>query len=309
MPIVLITGGTGLIGNALTKQLVDKGYHVIILSRKKNVTPANALINYTTWDVEKQTIDADAVKQADYIVHLAGASVADKRWSERRKKEIIESRTKSSALLVKALSEVPNKVKAVISASATGWYGEDEKKFRGQKGFTEDAPADNAFLGETCRLWEESIQPVEALDKRLVKLRTGIVLSNNGGALKEFKKPIKAGVAAVLGNGKQVVSWIHIDDLCRLFIYAIEHENVRGSYNAVAPNPVTNKDLTIRLADKLKGSFYIPLHVPAFIIRLMLGGMSIEVLKSVTVSSEKARDAGFTFLYPSLEVALNQLTA
>jgi hypothetical protein len=199
-------------------------------------------------------------------------------------------------------------VKAVISASATGWYGADEKKFRGKKGFTEDAAADTEFLGETCKQWEESISPVERLGKRLVKLRTGIVLSNDGGALKEFKKPIKAGVAAVLGNGKQLVSWIHIDDLCRLFIYAMEKE-IKGVYNAVAPGPVTNKELMLKLASKMRGSFFIPLHVPAFVIRLLFGEMSIEVLKSVTVSSEKVREAGFTFLYPSIEVALNDLTS
>jgi uncharacterized protein (TIGR01777 family) len=256
--------------------------------------------------VDKQTIDEDAIKKADYIIHLAGAGVADKRWTEKRKKEIIESRTLSSALLVKALAEIPNNVKAVISASATGWYGADDKKFRGKKGFTEDAPADKEFLGETCRLWEESISPVERLGKRLVKLRTGIVLSNDGGALKEFKKPIKAGVAAVLGNGKQIVSWIHIDDLCRMFIYSIQ-KDVRGVYNAVAPNPISNKELIIGLATKMKGSFYIPLHVPAFIIKLVFGELSIEVLKSVTVSSNKVREAGFTFLFPSIEVALDDL--
>jgi uncharacterized protein (TIGR01777 family) len=307
MQTVLITGGTGLVGTALTKHLVDKGYHIIILSRSGNKKSENPSVSYAQWNVEKQTIDEDAVRKADYIIHLAGAAVADKRWSEKRKKEIVQSRTLSGALLVKGLAEIPNNVKAVISASATGWYGADEKKFRGKKGFTEDAAADTEFLGETCRQWEESISPVERLGKRLVKLRTGIVLSNDGGALKEFKKPVKAGVAAVLGNGKQVVSWIHIDDLCRLFLYVIE-KDVRGVYNAVAPNPVTNKELMLKLATKMRGNFFIPLHVPAFIIKLLFGGMSIEVLKSVTVSSEKVREAGFTFLYPSLDVALNQLT-
>lgn len=308
MDTVMITGGTGMVGTALTKHLIDKGYQVIILSRKENQASANPAITFAHWDVEKQTIDSNAVAKADYIIHLAGAGVADKRWSEKRKKEIVESRTQSSALIVKALSETGNNVKAVVSASATGWYGADEKRFRGKKGFTEDAPADSEFLGKTCKLWEESISPVGRLGKRLVKLRTGIVLSNAGGALKEFKKPIKFGVASILGNGKQVVSWIHIEDLCRLFIFALEN-NISGVYNAVAPTPVTNGNLVLKLAAKLKGSFFVPMYVPGFLIRLIFGEMSIEVLKSVTVSSDKIRNEGFTFLYPSIEAALSQLTS
>ena len=304
----MITGGTGLVGTALTKHLVDKGYQVIILSRNEDQTSSSSSVTFARWDVEKQTIDNNAIAKADYIIHLAGAGVADKRWSEKRKKEIVESRTQSSALLVKALSETANNVKAVISASATGWYGADEKRFRGKKGFTEDAPADGEFLGETCRLWEESISPIGRLGKRLVKLRTGIVLSNDGGALHEFKKPVKFGVASILGNGKQVVSWIHIDDLCRLYIYSIEHE-ISGVYNAAAPTPVTNGNLVMRLAAKLKGSFFVPMYVPGFLIRLIFGEMSIEVLKSVTVSSDKIRNEGFTFLYPSIAAALDQLTS
>jgi hypothetical protein len=308
MATVLITGGTGLVGTALTKHLIGKGYQVIILSRKENQNSPNASITFAHWDVEKQIIDNKAIAKADYIIHLAGAGVADKRWTEKRKKEIVESRTLSSALIVNALSETPNNVKAVISASATGWYGEDQKRLRGIKGFTEDAPADSDFLGETCRLWEESISPVERLGKRLVILRTGIVLSNEGGALKEFKKPIKFGIASILGNGKQVVSWIHIDDLCRLYIFAIE-KDISGIYNAVAPTPVTNSTLILKLSAKLKGTFAVPMYVPKFVIKLMLGEMSNEVLKSVTVSCDKIRSQGFTFYHPSLSSALDELTA
>jgi uncharacterized protein (TIGR01777 family) len=169
-----------------------------------------------------------------------------------------------------------------------------------------DAAA-KGFLGETCQLWEQSVAPVEELDKRLVKVRTGIVLSNEGGALAEFKKPVNFGIAGILGNGKQVVSWIHIDDLCRLYIYAIENEQLSGSYNAVAPEPVTNKTLTIELAQKMKGKFFIPLHVPSFILKIMLGDRSIEVLKSTTVSCAKIKQTGFSFLYPTINAALEQL--
>ncbi len=185
-----------------------------------------------------------------------------------------------------------------------GWYGEDIDKV---KLFVETDPAANGFLGETCQLWEQSIQPVEALNKRLVILRTGIVLSNSGGALAEFKKPIRLGVAGIISNGKQVVSWIHIDDLCRLYINAIENEKLTGCYNAVAPEPVTSKTLTITLAKKMNGKLFIPVKVPSFVLKIMLGDRSIEVLKSTSVSCAKIKQTGFTFLFPTIDTALQQL--
>ena len=306
MKTVLLTGGTGLVGRTLTSHLISKGYKVIILTRKIPLA-AQEQVEYATWNVSSQTIDVQAIQKADYIVHLAGAGVVDKRWTDDYKKEIKDSRTQSSALLVTTLQNNTNNVKAVISASAIGWYGADVKSTGTQKGFLEtDKPA-NDFLGETCKLWEESIEPVEQLEIRLVKLRTGIVLSNDGGALAEFKKPIKMGIAGILGNGKQMVSWIHIDDLCRMFIAAIENDLMSGSYNAVAPAPVSNKDLTMELATLMKGKFFIPAHVPAFVLKLVLGESSIEVLKSTTVSCEKIRQTGFNFLYPDITHALQQL--
>ncbi|MCW3080039.1 TIGR01777 family oxidoreductase [Segetibacter sp.] len=306
MSTILITGGTGLLGSALTRLLVTKGHKVIILSRTQRHSD-DKNISYSAWDVKAQTIERKAVEQADYIIHLAGAGVADKRWTADRKKEIVESRTQSSALLVKALQEVPNHVKAVISASAIGYYGDDQKRSAKKPAFTEEMRADTEFLGETCRLWEESIEPVQKEGKRLVKLRIGIVLSNEGGALPEFKKPINFGVAGVLGSGKQVISWIHIEDVCRMFLFAIDNENLKGVYNAVGPAPVRNKDLTILLAEKMKGRFFVHAHVPAFVLKVMLGQMSVEVLKSATVSSEKIRTEGYRFIYPTIETALNNL--
>jgi uncharacterized protein (TIGR01777 family) len=306
MSTILITGGTGLLGSALTALLTAKGHSVTILSREQKPSD-NPYISYALWNVKEQTIDNNAVAQADYIVHLAGAGVADKRWTKERKKEIVESRTQSSALLVKAIKEIPNKVKAVISASAIGYYGDDKKRPAKKAAFTEEMRPDTEFLGETCRLWEESIEPVQKEGKRLVKLRIGIVLSNNGGALPEFKMPVKFGIAGVLGSGKQVISWIHINDLCQMFLFAIDNESMQGVYNAVAPTPVRNKDLTILLAEKMKGRFFIHAHVPVFALRLMLGEMSVEVLKSTTVSAEKIRIEGFAFTYPTIERALENL--
>ena len=247
MATIIITGGTGLIGKELAKALLEKGYHVIILSRRPADKQITGNLSYANWNVEQQTIDKEAIGAADYIIHMAGAGVADKRWTKKRKQEIISSRVESSKLIVDSLKTISNKIKAVISASAIGWYGPDSV-ISDPDPFTENNPADDSFLGNTCKQWEESIEPVTGLGKRLVKLRTGIVLSKKGGALKEFIKPLKFGIAAILGNGKQIISWVHIDDLVSMFIAAIENENINGVYNAVAPNPVSNKELTLQLA-------------------------------------------------------------
>ena len=308
MPVVLITGGTGLIGKNLTRHLTSKGYEVIIVSRKPTHASDDPKISFANWNVEEQKIDSDAIAKADYIINLAGAGVMEKKWSENYKKEIIESRTRSGELLINALQKNTNNVKAFISASAIGWYGGDTKALLHKNGFIETDPADKNFLGETCRLWEESIEPVTKLNKRLVKLRTGIVLSNDGGAFTEFKRSLRFGIAAILGSGKQMISWIHIDDLCRMYIYAIENENLSENYNAVAPSPVNNKTLILKLAKKMRGQFYIPIHIPQFLLKLILGKRSIEILKSATVSCEKIKATGFTFLYPSIDAALKELS-
>ncbi len=295
-----------MIGKHLTELLVVKGFDVIIVSRKKVIARRHASISYALWDVEKQAIDAEALKRADYIINLAGAGVADKRWGKERKKEILTSRIKAGATLVKALETIPNKVKCVVSASAIGWYGADTKESL-QKGFTEDSPADTAFLGDTCKQWEESIEPVNKLGIRLVKLRIGIVLSNEGGALAEFKKPLKGGIAAILGSGKQMISWIHVEDLCRMFAYCIENTKANGVYNAVASPPVTNEELTLKLARVIKGKSFFSIHVPAFVLKIVLGEMSVEILKSATVNNYKIKELGFNFKFPTVDAALKDL--
>ena len=301
MASILITGGTGLVGRALVNHLLKKNYRVTILTRNMDNLKPEKGFDYALWDVKKGEIDVSAIAKADAIIHLAGAGVMDKKWTAEYKKEILESRTKSSELLIDTLRKNKHNVKVIVSASAIGWYGED--KIPGHL-FTEDEPYDKDFLGEVCMQWEKSTEPAEQLGIRVCRLRTGIVLSKEGGAYPEFKASLKFGIASILGNGKQVISWIHIDDLCRAYIYALENEMMKGSYNVVAPAPVKNKLLTLTIADKVKGKFYIPVHVPQFVLQTMMGKRSIEILKSTAVSSEKIMKEGFTFLYPEIKTAI-----
>lgn len=306
MSTVLITGGTGMIGTAISRVLLDKGYQVIILTRTLPSQPAKVPgVEFALWDIPNGKIDPDAVSRADYIIHLAGAGVADKRWSAKRKKEIVESRTMSGKLIASTLSSVPNKVKAVVSASAIGWYGPDPV-IPNPLPFIETDPAHDSFLGNTCREWESSISPVKEEGRRLVILRTGIVLSAKGGALEEFRKPLKFGVATVLGSGKQVISWIHLDDLVNMYVKGLEDEAMNGVYNAVSPNPVSNRQFTEQLAASMnKRPMFI--RVPEFALKIVLGEMSVEVLKSATVNAGKISRSGFEFRFPSLKEALDDL--
>ena len=307
---VMITGGTGLVGKKLAEILIGRGYAVIILTRNpQKAASKNKLgnqVTYAAWDVNKQTIDVSAVSKADHIIHLAGAGVVDHRWTDAYKKEIVDSRVESSKLIIQTLAQNKHHVKTFVSASATGWYGADTEKSRKEK-FTEEAPANDDFLGQTCFLWEQSVNPVEQLGIRRVTFRTGIVLAKDGGAMAEFKKPINFGVAGILGNGKQIVSWIHIEDQCGMYLYAIENEHLHGIYNAVAPAPASNQKLTLQIAKAMGKSWAIKMHIPAFVLKLLLGGSSIEVLKSTTVSSQKIEKAGYLFKYPAIEEAVASL--
>lgn len=302
---ILITGGTGLVGKALTRALLNRGYRVIVLSRGKVSRSTPAGLSYSQWDLRSGTIDQDVIGSVDHIIHLAGAGVAEKRWTAARKKEIRDSRVLSGELLVKALQTMPNKVKSLISASGIGWYGPDPGA--GFTGFVESDPAYADFLGTTCVEWEASTQPLSAIGVRVVAMRTGIVLSREGGAYPEFMKPIRLGVEAILGSGKQIVSWIHIDDLVNIYIKAIEDDRMKGAYNAVAPQPVSNREL-IKTMSNAKGGFHIPVKVPEFALKMLLGEMSIEVLKSTTVKPEKLLAMGYVFQFPDLSSAINELS-
>jgi len=306
METVLITGGTGMIGKALTQALIERGFHVIILSRNASNKKATSNISYAEWDIEKKTIDKNAFAKADYIIQLAGANFADKRWNEKVKKEIVNSRVDSAKLIIESLKTIPNKVKTVISASGISWYGADGNKV--SKPFMETDPPADDFMAETCKQWEAAIEPASFLRKRLIKFRIGPVLSTDGGAYAEFKNPTRFGLAGIIGNGKQIVSWIHIDDLVRAILFAMENEKMEGVYNAVAPDPVSNKNLILKIAEKNRGKSFIAIHAPSFALKIVFGEMINEILKSTTVSSKKLQNAGFIFQYPDLESAILQLS-
>lgn len=296
MASVLISGGTGLIGKKLSKMLRDRGYDVRILSRQ----PSNNN-NFIHWDINKNYIQENALLNIDTIIHLAGEGIADKRWSGERKKEILDSRVKSTRLLFDLLSKTNHEVKQFISASAIGYYSE-----RGDELMKEENIPGNDFLGETCNAWEYEVDKISTLTIRTVKIRTGIVLSTTGGALEKMVVPFKLGIGSALGNGKQWMSWIHEDDLCNMYIYAIENNKLSGAYNATAPVPVTNNEFSKTLASVLNRPYWFP-KVPTFMLKLIFGEMSAVVLGSTKVSSEKIINTGFKFKFENLKDCLKYL--
>ena len=295
---VLITGASGLIGSKLTEMLVDEGFQVVHLGRSKK----EGAIPSFTWDVNRGIMDAEALIGVDAIIHLAGAGIADKPWTEKRKQEIRDSRTRSTRLLFDQLKKGNHTVKTFVSASAIGYYGFEG----GEAVFTEDSKPGSDFLASVVKDWEAEIDPIQELNIRTVKIRIGIVLSEQGGALKEMANPVRWGVGAPLGTGKQYMSWIHIDDLCRMFVYALKHDHLQGAYNGVGPSWVSNKELTKAIARALKKPLWLP-PVPGFVLKLMLGEMADLVLKGSKVSGEKIAQAGFTCHHPNLDGALTNL--
>lgn len=295
---ILITGATGLIGSRLTELLLRKGYQVSHMGRSGRNSGA---IKSFVWNIEKESFDREALHGVDAVIHLAGAGVADKRWTEKRKKEILESRTKSTALLYKMLQSTEHKVKSVVSASAIGYYGYclDERVF------TEESKPGEDFLAQVTRQWESEVDKFDALSIRTVKIRIGIVLSEQGGALKKIARYINYGVGASLGTGKQYMSWIHIDDLCRMFIAAIDDSSMNGAYNGVC-DWISNKELTKATARVLKRPLLLP-SVPRFAIKILIGEMAMIVVNGSKVSSEKIRQTGFKFQFPELDGALRNL--
>jgi len=299
METVLIAGGSGTIGKYLSQKLIENGFKVIWLTRSNK--SINGITTYL-WDVKNKILDEKAINSADYIINIAGENIGEKKWSSKRKKEIIESRVESNNLLFKKVTEQNKKIKAFISASAVGFYGMTTS----DKIYVEnDLPA-NDFLGLVCNNWENSCNSFEKIGIRTVKIRTGVVLNSGEGALSKMMLPIKIFVGSALGTGNQFIPWIHIEDLCNIYLKAVTDENMNGVYNAVAPEHISNKEFTQILAGMLKKPIILP-NLPAFVLKIILGEMAKIVLEGSRISSKKIENLGFHFKYPTLNSALKQI--
>lgn len=294
---ILITGGSGMIGSRLTDVLIDNGHHVSHLSRSKNNRPVKTFL----WDPAKSNIDGEAFEGIDVVIHLAGAGIADKRWTRARKKEILLSRTVSTQLLNEALSRIPNQVTALISASGISIYGLENSG----RSFDEQDPPGSDFMAGVTVAWEKEVDKI-ADSVRVVKMRTGVVLSESGIAMRKLTLPVRLFVGAPLGSGEQYVNWIHIEDVCRMYLRAVEDVTMSGAYNAVAPNAVTNRELTRELARALKRPLWLP-PVPGFLVKAIAGEVADVVLNGGRVSSKKIEQTGFAFRFPNIRNALNDL--
>ncbi len=296
MPTTLLAGGSGLIGTRLAAMLREQGHTVRLLSRHPHGEGQFA------WDPAAGTLDEAALEGVDYVINLAGAGIADRRWTAARKRELVDSRVQSTRILVQALQRSGHRPKAWVSASAIGFYGNSGEQIMHET----DMPIDRSFMVQCCEQWEQVVDEVAALGIRTVKLRIGVVLAKEGGALAEFVKPLRFGLGAYFGNGKAWYSWIHRDDLCRAFIWALDQPNVAGVYNAVAPQPARIKALVEATAHaRQKPALILP--APAFAMRLLFGEMAAVILNSNHISAEKIQQAGFKFQYPALDGALKAI--
>lgn len=299
MANVLIGGGTGMIGIRLSELLAAKGHQVSHLSRTRNM---EAKYPAYQWNIEEKTIDEEAVKQADYIINLAGAGIADKLWSEKRKKVIIDSRVYSTLILKKAIEQHRPDLKAFLSASAIGFYGD-----QGDKILTEQSEVgEEEFLVRSVLEWEDAVEEIAKTGVRTAWIRIGLVLSTKGGALPKILLSTNVNVGGYFGNGQQWYAWVHIDDLCQMFIHLIESDQLSGVFNGTAPNPERNKAFTKKVGDALnKNLLLIP--APAFGLKLAMGEMSTTVLNSTRVIPKRMKESGFEFAHPELTGAMRDL--
>lgn len=302
MQTIGITGGTGFVGHHLTELLKNQGFKVIIFTRDMHKLSRRENVKYSFWSPAEKKFDITYLRQLDAIIHLAGAGIADKRWTKKRKEEIVKSRVKATHFLIERLKEHAPQCKTMIAASAIGYYGSDKKE---HIPFREEAEPASDFLAQTCKKWEAETKQAENF-LRTVIFRFGIALGEDDGAFRQFSKPQSFGILPILGNGRQMISWIHVDDLCRLILWALQHEEMKGIYNAVAPHPVSSKRLMDTIAN-LKGGVKLPVPVPAVLLKIGLGELASEALKSCTVSAEKLTQTGFQFQYPDIKTAVRHI--
>lgn len=300
MKTILITGGSGFVGKRLSELLIDKGYKVIWLSRERDI---NTSIPRYRWDYRKGEIDAVAVEQADIIIHLAGSNLGEGSWTRVRKQRIVESRVLTAKFLFDTVKKLNKKPEAFISASAVGYYGmhTDDKVYS-----EHDTPAKNDFLSRTCKKWEAAaFRFKQELDVRTVVLRTSFVVSSKSLAFKKIMLPARFGLGAPLGSGKQFFSWIHLEDICGLYIKAVEDVSMEGVYNAVSPEQITNAEFMRNLAKTMKRPFIMP-NIPAFLLRLFMGEASGMVLEGSRISPQKVIEKGYRFIFESSKEAIKE---
>jgi uncharacterized protein (TIGR01777 family) len=296
---VLITGGSGLIGRYLTSLLLAEDFKVTHLSRQAN---SFGQVRVFRWDPAGDDLKPEALAGIDYIIHLSGANIGEKRWSESRKKEIISSRVDSANLLFRTVSENCIKLKAFITASAVGYYGSQTS----EKIFKEDDLPANDFLGSTTRLWEEAASRFEKNGIRTVYIRTAVVLEKNDSALRKLMAPAKAGLVIRTGTGRQYFPWIHIKDLCNIYLKAIRDEKMEGAYNAVSPQHITHDQFIRTMAALMNRPVFLP-PVNGWLIKIILGEMADVVLKGSRISCEKLQREGFEFRFSQVEDALRNI--
>ena len=301
MAVILISGGTGLVGKALTKHLISEGHEVRILSRQPQ---SSSLIKSFYWNVEKNEIDEKAFDGVEHIVHLAGSGIADKRWTDARKQDIIDSRVNSMKLISGVVSKKNIQLKSFVGASAIGIYGMTTS----EKVFTETDKGADDFLTESCTQWENSYHAIQTLSNKNCIVRIGVVLSKDGGALKRLLPLFKLGLGSAVGSGKQYMPWIHIDDLASIFNEALFNPNYNGIYNAVSIKQATNYSFSNQLAKSLSKPFFLP-NIPAFMLKLVFGEMANVLLEGSRVSNQKLMKAGFQLKYPSLSETLREIVS
>ena len=299
METILITGGTGVVGRHLSHGLAEKGYKVCILSRSETKVPG---IRHYFWDPVRNKIDPEAVAAADCIIHLAGANIGEKRWTKKRKQELYDSRIKTGELILENIRTSGRKLRAFISASATGYYGMTTSG----KIYMETDEAAPDFTGELCRQWENVADRFSETGARTVRIRSGVVLTRRGGALGRISTLARAGLASALGTGKQYFPWIHVDDICGIYIKAVEDTSLNGAFNAVGPGHITNRDFMKAVAVSLNKPFIAP-NVPSYVMRLVFGEMAGMLLEGSRVSPEKIISAGYDFRFKSAGDALKDL--
>lgn len=290
---VAITGGTGLLGTAIGKSLAEHGDQATVVSRTRGE-------GRIVWSLPDGFDPPDALAGYDAVVHLAGAGIADARWSDARKREILDSRRLGTRAVVEGLRAADPRPSVLVSASAVGYYGPSGDAVR-----DEDAPAGDDFLAEVCKVWESEAEAAEALGVRLVKARFGIMLSPDGGALAKMMPAFKLGVGGRLGSGDQYMAWIHIDDAAAAVLHLIDDPEARGAYNVSAPNPVDNRTFTKALGSALGRPTVLP--VPAFGLKALFGEMSIALLTGQRAIPKRLDDSDFEFKFPYVDQALEEL--